>query len=258
MPLLVRAFCGVGNEPAPSPPDAELPEWMHRLVDRLRGTVFKAALAPMPEPGVVNWRCVGRMAGILVRGQSWWTRDAELVLKKEGLGDLTEEEGDKIWTGAGMEDLRPFLLQVLKRGAEDKSTTEELVTAAFEKWMTGLELQKDAVVRLANNETAANQDEFWKGFSEGFTLLFDAHGGLAGDKGRTQILLILLTYWVEIEEMRRAGKSRRHLHDCVDAELGQQLTGDLPRFRAICDDIGLVMKSPGRPRKPETTKSDPQ
>jgi len=198
------------------------------------------------------------MAGILVRGQSWWTRDAELVLKKEGLGDLTEEEGDKIWTGAGMEDLRPFLLQVLKRGAEDKSTTEELVTAAFEKWMTGLELQKDAVVRLANNETAANQDEFWKGFSEGFTLLFDAHGGLAGDKGRTQILLILLTYWVEIEEMRRAGKSRRHLHDCVDAELGQQLTGDLPRFRAICDDIGLVMKSPGRPRKPETTKSDPQ
>ena len=74
-------------------------------------------------------------------------------------------------------------------------------------------------------------------------------GEFARTGKRTEVFLILLMYWPEIEEMRRAQPpvTRKFLLNWLEKQEGKTLCESDNIFSAICDDIDLDMAPPGHP-----------
>ena len=91
--------------------------------------------------------------------------------------------------------------------------------------------------------------QFLSGLPEGFKCFLKSDGEFAKTGKRTEIFLLLLTYWPEIEEMRRAQPpvTRRFLLDWLEKQEGKTLCESECIFCAICNDIGLDMAPPGHP-----------
>jgi hypothetical protein len=94
------------------------------------------------------------------------------------------------------------------------------------------------------------QHEVLCGIPEGFLVLLDDQGDFAVRKNRHEMYLLLLLHWPEIAEMQKTQppKTRRDLLDWLEKREGTQLVSDQKQFNEICDDIGLVLAPPGRPK----------
>ena len=91
---------------------------------------------------------------------------------------------------------------------------------------------------------------FLSGIPKGFKAFLKIDGEFAGKGKRTEIFLLLLMYWPEIEEMRKSQPPKtRRSSGMVGKTRRPQLVEDDKIFFAICDDIDLDMTVPGHPCK---------
>ena len=98
--------------------------------------------------------------------------------------------------------------------------------------------------------TSSEQSEYMKGWQTGHSGLLDEGGNLVGNQ-RTELYLLLLARWPQVEAMQRSDppSTRKDLFELIESEIGRNRAGTLKRFERLCEDIGLVMKVPGPPKK---------
>jgi hypothetical protein len=89
------------------------------------------------------------------------------------------------------------------------------------------------------------------GLPEGFKCFLTNEGDFAKAGKRTEIFIVLLMNWPEIEEMRQAKPpvTRKFLLDWLEKQEGKQLAESDKIFCALCDDISLDLAQPGHPFK---------
>lgn len=232
------------NEPQFS---ACLPAWGHNIADIFAKTVFKTTVALDPKREF-DARSFGRTVGILLRACVFVGKEAEPILKREGLLDLSKTEEKKIEDSAGIEHLFPIASKKFNRPIRNENQLFSQGKRHLEKW--GIDVMKsflDSFLKLWN-QSIEEQHKFLCGIAEGFVTFMDTEGQFTGDRGRTNLYINLLVRWAEISEMQKANpaKSRRDLQQWLLTEGKMPISNDPDWFDHLCDEIGLVMKSVGR------------
>ena len=240
------------SEPMPAESKRKPPGWSLEIIDRLRKTVLKPilkAIHRLRSTNGFNWRDFGRLVGVVERYKTFVLHDAPRIWEAE-FGDVTEEECQRIEPRLGLDKLRVLLIQVLNRPVSDDEPLEKLGEEFLERvWKHFEKLRQDALYHVAQQD-AKNTALFYVGMAEGYRMFLNEDGGLSGDKGRTDIYLELIACQLEIEKMRRMlpAKSRGDLYNQLKQRVKFPPDGR-KWFNDICDEIGLSMKSRGRPHK---------
>jgi hypothetical protein len=224
----------------------ELPGWGIGIVQRLNMTIFKRFLDSKPASDL-DWLNVGRCFGVLTRLLVFPDHDLPRLFKKEGLDNLTEADENRLDQIMGYDEY--LIAQGKKPGSNPKKQAQKLIAAKAKPFLQLCDNLVNSGIERGIVQAPESQGEFLKGLKEGSEIVLDQKGQFSGDRGRTQIYFELLCVWPEIEQMRKNGKSRKDLYERLFADKNPQLVGDEKWFNDICDDIGLVMKKPGRPRK---------
>jgi hypothetical protein len=201
----------------------ELPSWAGNICEQLARTIFKRLAELRPEGEQADWRNTGRMLGVWQRiitflADAW--KNGERVLPEEALAPSTAPADSFV---------------VIPQSDLLQSVQESLKNQILESFL----------------QNPAEQEEFFAGLHEGHKMFLDTNGQLVGDRGRTQVYLVLLGNWMEIEEMRkgRPSKTCLDLYEMLAPSLGDPHRERFEWFNDVCNGIGLCMKTPGRPRK---------
>jgi hypothetical protein len=248
---LYRAIYRATGKPVQPPAlSAGMPEWCHNIADRLVLTVLKGFVAAAPQEKL-DARNYGRIVGTLLRGIIFFCKDVPAGLKREGLLDLDSEKNKKIETMLDIPAIIAFASEKFKRPISNK---DELIEAATAELGKKAERESEAFLSIGRyllNRPTAEQHEFLCGIPEGFILFLNNDGGYAGQRPRTELYLLLLTFWPEIVEMQKAEppKTCKFLLDWLEKQEGKQLVDDEKQFYGLCGEVGLVMAAPGHPRK---------
>ncbi|MGD0207579.1 MAG: hypothetical protein ABSC89_08245 [Verrucomicrobiota bacterium] len=230
----------------------EMPQWVQKITDGFRRTIFKPVLKLKPKRKM-DWQNYGKIIGVLSRQETFFTVDIPRICKEEGLDKITAKQWAKIFPETDEAKLRQRIIKELKRPVSDGEPMEKLAEEVMAQRIAGLEMQKQIALQQVAQQSAKNHAKFLKGFAQGYELFFDDQCGLCGDRGRTQILLDLLMLQYDIEKMRRTLPARS-LTD-LQSFVGQsfKFPPDAAQakkwFKEVCDDICLSMKGRGRPHK---------
>jgi hypothetical protein len=249
---LYHSVMKAGGQPVPQPSySAQLPAWCHHICDQFTKTIFRGLVDMAPKEKKFDARNYGRMVGLLLRGASFWFKDAPAQLKKEGLLNLSPEQEQKLDKSAGLELLLPVVSKQFQKPVTSEEELLEAVQAQVEAKADQLRSQGLVVLRFLESQPVAEQHKFLCGIPEGFIMVLDHQAEFKGKRGRYEIFLLLLTYWPEIGEMQRAQppKTRRDLLEWLEKQEGKQIVQDEKVFFELCGDIGLVLAPPGHPSK---------
>jgi hypothetical protein len=203
------------------------------------------------QAGVDNASKTGQMLGLLIRMAYFYWKEAPAQLERDGLNKLTPEQTEKLEKMSGLELMMP---EVSELAARPITTNDEV-----------LKFQRRRIVRFAFqqvrnqwgcvkfilNRPLGEISAFLSGIPKGFKAFLNDKGEFSKKGKRTEIFLLLLMWWPEIEEMRRSqpAKTRLDLLNWLEKQEGCQLVTDPKIFFAICDDIDLDMTIPGHPFK---------
>jgi len=232
-----------------------LPSWCHSIAERFAKTIFKSTIALDPK-GQFDARNFGRIVGVLLRGLVFIYKEAEPLLRKEGLWEMDKEREEKIEKAMGTELVFPIVSEKVGRPVTNEDElTSVLEGEAGKRVGNLLEMVEKPLLHILG-QSVRQQHQFLRGIPEGFISLLNSGGTFTGDRGRTNMYILLLMCWPEIAEMQKADrpKSRKHLLEWLEKIEGTakepvQLVVDEKTFYDLCDDIGLVMKQPGPPLK---------
>jgi hypothetical protein len=231
-----------------------LPEWGHNIADELTKTVFKGVVSMAPKDGqsnvVIAGKC-GQMFGLLIRAAIFYWKEAPAQIEREGFNQLTSEQSQKLEKMFGWELLIPEASELAGRPI----ITRDELSGFYRRRITHFVIQQ-----IRNNFNLINYilhrplgeiAEFLSGIPKGFKAFLNTDGEFAKTGKRTEIFLLLLMAWPEIEEMRQSSspKTRKYLLDWLEKQEGKPLVSDEKIFFAICDDIDLDMTIPGHPFK---------
>jgi hypothetical protein len=231
------------------------PLWAHNIADELTKTVFKGVVSMAPKNNQANEenasKC-GQMLGLLIRMGYFYLREIPAQLERDGLNKLTAEQNQKLEKMSGLELMIPEVSELAGRPITSKEEVlnfqrRRAVRFAFQQirnhWRT---------VKFIMNRPLGEISAFLSGIPKGFKAFLNDKGEFAKKGKRTEIFLLLLMWWPEIEEMRRSqpAKTRLDLLNWLEKQEGRQLVTDPKIFFAICDDIDLDMTTPGHPCKP--------
>jgi hypothetical protein len=241
-----------------------MPEWCHNIADRLVLTIFKR-LAGLDPQGKFDARNFGRMVGVILRGIIHFSKEVPAQLKREGLLDLSPEKEKKVESMIDMPAIVAFATEKL---GQPISNEDELVKAGTVELERKVELQRESLFSIVHyllDRPVKEQHEFLCGIPEGFILMLDNDGGYAGQRPRTDLYRLLLSFWPEITEMQKADppKTCKFLLDWLEKQEGKEgvddegllkqepkkLVDDAKQFYGLCGEIGLVMGPPGHPHK---------
>lgn len=227
----------------------EFPAWGHKIGDELTSTVFKGIVNLAPQGNKYHARKCGQMIGLLIRAAHFYWKDAPASLKREGLLNLTSEQEKKLdhlvgWQ-VGMDQASQLAGHPIKTKAQfTKFMSGRLSRFVIHTFKTGWRLTKYAL-----QQPVEDVFQFLSGLPEGFKCFLKTDGEFAKTGKRTEVFFVLLVYWPEIEEMRRAEPpvTRKFLLHWLEKQEGKPLCESENIFSAICDDIDLDMAPPGHP-----------
>ena len=198
----------------------------------------------------IDWRLLGRVQGIGMRGVRFFELEAREKLKSEGLLDLKPEQEKKVLRMMfGNDWWSKTLVKLVLRPGRLVSALARRIWAAFYKIkMTHF----SKLGRLAYQWSAEAPAEFSAGIAEGQLGLLDKDGQLVGETSRANIYEFLLLIWPEIKEMQESNPptTRSDFNEWVKpfAKDGTVSINDLDQLLDVCDDIHLKFAGRGRPR----------
>jgi hypothetical protein len=206
-----------------------------------------------PEPLIkIDWQRLGRISGVAMRCLGFWQKDAEGILKSEGLLDLDAKEEGKIFeVVVGKRWLRHKLeeLALKEPGRPVEEIAEKLSTALNERITRAVADLERFVGEPCSEEMA----KFYDGMAEGLRGFVDGDGQFAGQSTRFHVYLFLLIAWREVKEMQDShlGKTRKDLVELMKPFGALGIVNPLSedQLADVCDEIGLRIKGRGRPKK---------
>jgi hypothetical protein len=229
-------------------PKFALPDWCGNIVKQLGKTILKPVLKLRPN-GKVDWRNFGRLVGIAERYKAFILHDMPRILEQE-LGDITEEQWKRVEPLFGINEARVHLVKLLNRPVADTETVEDLVDEALMLQLEVFDKMRQNALFLVASQDAKTMALFYKGFAEGFNCFLDEEGNFCGDRGRTNIHLILLACMMEVEKLRRIAPPTTRPRYYDELTPVYRLS---PRaydwFNDVCDDIKFPLNHLGRKRQ---------
>lgn len=230
---------------------ANFPAWGHRICNELTKSIFRNLVEAVPAKDSFDARKYGRIVGMLLRGASFWFKEAPAQLKSDGLSNLTTKQEEKLEEMAGLELLFPAASERFQKLITNEDELFEAGQAQLEAKIEVLLSQALVVMKFLVNQPVAEQHKFLCGIPEGFITVINPSGEFAGKRNRYEIYLLLLMNWPEIVEMQQAQppKTRRDLLDWLEKQEKRQLFEDPKAFFELCGDIGLELAPPGHPSK---------
>ena len=229
-----------------------MPDWGHNTANELTKTVFSGIvrMAPkMDDSTETLAHKAGKLIGFFIRAVIFYWREAPAQFEKDGFNKLTKEQVEKLKEWAGLELLLPHASELAGRPITDKG---ELVKFYRRRILDFVMQQIRSNLHLINIILHRPVEEIFQclsGIPKGFKAFLNTDGEFAIKGRRTEIYFLLLSYWPEIEEMRRSHppKTRKYLLDWLEKEEGKPLVTDDKIFFAICDEISLDLTVPGHP-----------
>ena len=231
-----------------------LPKWGHNAADALTKTLFKGLVRMAPKDNQINEENAfktGQIVGLFIRVGIYFWKEAPAEIEREGLNKLTPEKGQKLEKMSGWELLSPHASELAGRPI---TSQKELLKFHRRRIRHFVIQQVHHSLRLTIfilHRPVKEIFQFLNGLPKGFKAFLKVDGEFAGKGKRTEIFLLLLMYWPEIEEMRQSkpDKTRKYLLDWLEKQEGKQLVEDPKVFYELCDDIDLDMTIPGHPFK---------
>lgn len=228
-----------------------LPEWCHNIADELTTTVFKGVVTFAPRGGKYHARNCGQMVGFFIRAAHFYWRDVPAKLELEGLNNLTPEKKKKLEKAVGWDVAMSWASKQSGKQIKTKKQLLNFWTSRTRQFIFRTIRITWRLARFALQQPLEEVFQFLSGIPEGFKSFLKTDGEFARTGKRTEVFLVLLMYWPEIEEMRQAQPrvTRKFLLDWLEQKEGNQLVTSDQVFFAICDDISLDMAPPGHPFK---------
>lgn len=247
------AIARAAKQPASTPRYAHnFPDWGHKAADELTKTIFKGIVRMAPiendSPKILAHKA-GKLLGFLIRAAVFYWKEVPAQIERDGLNKLTTAQEEKLEKIAGLELLLPQASELAGRPITGKA---ELVTFS-RRWIMNFVMRlvriNLALMKLILHRSSEEIFEFLSGIPKGFKAFLKTDGEFAGKGKRTEIYVVLLTCWPEIEEMRlsQSPRTRKHLLEWLEKEEGKQLCVDPKVFYELCGDIGLDLAPPGHP-----------
>jgi hypothetical protein len=249
------AILRAANKPAcPTRFLATYPIWGHNISDELTKTIFKGVVKMAPQNDHANEENafkVGQMLGLLIRMAIYFWKEVPAQIEREGFNKFTPEQNQKLEKLSGWELLSPEASELAGRPINSK---EALFKFHRRRILQFVMQQIRSSLRLINfilHRPLEEIFQFLSGLPKGFKAFLKIDGEFSGKGKRTEIFLLLVTYWPEIEEMRQSkpDKTRKYLLDWLEKQEGKQLVEDPKVFYELCDDIDLDLTIPGHPSK---------
>jgi hypothetical protein len=249
MEAMRLAICRAVELPAvPAKMPHEVPAWVHRIADELTTTVFKGIVNLGPATKKYRPHEIGQMVGLLIRMAIFYWKEAKAIWEREGFNRLTPEQKTKLEKITGWEHACRHASEV----SGQQITTKKQLLRYWRLRLFKFALSTGRViwtlVKFTLNRPVEDIFQFMMGLPKGFKCFLNTDGEIAKTGKRTEVYFVLLSYWPEIEEMRRAQPSltRPYLLKWLEKQEGKELTTE-KIFCELCDDIGLDMAPPGHP-----------
>jgi hypothetical protein len=247
-----------------------LPEYCYRIFEILNRTLFKvmATLAAtivsrkeiIPAAGVaderkrltkIDWGALGTVAGVGKRALRFVEGEAEAILKKEGLLELSEAESNTILeTVIGDregQDREPG------PSTESGEPVDKIAGGTSHGLLEAIKASLSALQWFAGQSGSEAEAAFHAGMADGIRGFLDAGGGFAGASTRLHTYLFLLIAWREVKELQDSlmGKTRKDLVELMKPFGALGIVNPLSedQLADVCDEIGLKIKGRGRPKK---------
>ena len=249
------AICRAAGKPPPPVRYAEsFPEWGHHIADELTKTIFKGIvrMAPHEKQSETTLAAkAGQLVGLLIRMGIFYWKEIPAQIEREGLNKLTAEQKAKLEKMAGWELMLPHASELAGRPITTRAELIKFQRRRNLHFVIQLIRSNLKLAKLILHRPLEDIFQFLSGLPKGFKSFLNTDGEFAGKGKRTEIFLILLMYWPEIEEMKQSQppKTRKYLLDWLEQEEDKQLVVDPKVFYAICDEIDLDLTIPGHPFK---------
>lgn len=230
------------------------PEWGHNIANELTKTVFKGIVRMAPKANQSNETLAGKsgqLVGLLIRAAIFYWKEVPVMIERDGLNKLTNERKEKLEKMAGWELLLSQASELAGRPITTKAELIKFHRRRVRRLAIQLIRNNLRLAKLILQRPVEEIFQFLSGIPKGFKCFLKTDGEFAGTGKRTEIFILLLMYWPEIEEMRQSQppKTRKSLLDWLEKEEGRPLVTDEKIFFAICDDIDLDLTIPGHPFK---------
>jgi len=252
MDAMRLAISRAAEQPLPPVQFADsLPPWIHNIADELTCTVFKGIVNMAPMGNKYHARKAGQIIGLLIRAAIFWSKQASVILEREGLTKLSVEQEKKLEKLIGWE----FACAQASKLTGRPITTKAQVMKFWASQVTRFALHTAKIgwdlIKFAVQQPVEEVYQFFSGIPEGLKCFLNNDGDFAKTGKRTEIFIVLLIYWPEIEEMRQAKPplTRKFLLDWLEKQEGKQVAESDKIFCALCDDISLDLAPTGHPFK---------
>jgi hypothetical protein len=227
------------------------PQWGHNVANELTKTVFKGLIVMAPKndhANEANAFKIGQMIGFLVRAAIYFFKEVPAQIDRDGLNKLTPEQSQKMGKIAGLELLSPHASELAGRTITGKSELIKFIRRHILVFAIRLLRISLLLVNQILHRPVAEIFQFLSGLPKGFKSFLKFDGEFEGKRKRTEIYLLMLMYWPEIEEMRQSKtKTRKFLLEWLESKEGKQLVEDPKTFYELCGDIDLDLALPGHP-----------
>jgi len=250
MDAMRLAVCRAGEQPLPAVQFGNgLPPWGHNIAAELTSTVFKGIVNMAPQSKKYHARKAGQMVGLSIRLAHFYWKDVPAILEREGLSKLTPQQEKKLEKMAGWEEGMVQASQLAGRPITTKVQLSGFIMRRVFRHVLLMFRVCWGFTKLALQQPVEDVFQFLSGLPEGFKCFLKTDGEFAKTGKRTEIFIVLLMYWPEIEEMRQAQPplTRRFLLEWLEKQEGKTLCESEKIFFGICDDISLDLAPPGHP-----------
>lgn len=225
------------------------PAWVQQVLDRLIRTLLGEVVGLFQAQP--TWEVAGRAVGILNRFLSFLAHDAPRLLAPVPFARLPAARRAEIETKLSAEPLRPLLVREAGRKVGLDESTDSLVQESVADYVRTLAALADRLGWQATRQKPEDAAEFYRGLGEGYGAVLDSQGNFTGQTPRTHTYLELLTLWPAIEQLRQRQPpiTRDELYGWLVFQ-GVWCNAPGPEaFHDLCDELKLVTKGRGRPRK---------
>jgi hypothetical protein len=198
----------------------------------------------------VDWRRMGRVGGIGMRGMRFFELEVESYVEKEGLGDLSPAEEAEVVGLLFGENFPEFMkeypqFQMIGNGLMNLGAEQ------VEKLSISTKQKSEVWSQYAYQAGPEAMIEFNKGIAEGMASVMDENGRPPGESVRSNVYWFLLLAWPEIKEMLESNpkKTMSDLWDWMQPfmRVGVVNMIDLDYLRDVCapvsqSGIGLSLR----------------
>ena len=226
----------------------DLPSWVHNIADELTCTIFKGIVNLAPAAKKYHARKHGQMVGLLLRMALFYWKETSAIWEREGLNRLTPEQKEKLEKLTGWEAIFLHASKMAGRPITTKSQARRFLMKQLNRFVWRTAKTTWTLINYTLHQPVEDVLQFLTGIPEGFKCYLRTDGEFAKRGKRTEVFLVLLTYWPEIQEMQQSQPplTRPFLLQWLEKQEGKTLSDD-KKFSELCDDIGLDMCPPGHP-----------